>query len=165
MKVLGSPDAFGNVIFCDDVRVENTGKFMYIGVYPGHMHVHGTFPFAIPKLSIGISYYQRPTKFVTPIKFWIFLPGDPDDKPSIEAELPEEATKEAIAGALKLASSNLEPNNAFATIHSNFSFSNLTIQQPGLLKVRAVRGDELIRLGTVLIEAAVPQAAPTSPPQ
>jgi hypothetical protein len=154
MITLDSPDVFGHCIFCDDIRVENTGKFIYIGVYPAAMRVHGgAFPLVLPKLGIGITYSQRPEKFLKPIKFVMFLPGDADDKPSVESELPEEAVKDAVANAEKLKSMAIDSKNLFATIHANFNFAHLPIAKPGILKVRAVRGDQMIRLGSLLIEA------------
>lgn len=150
MITLDSADVLGHSVFCDEIRMESTGKLFYIGVYPGNMHVP-SFPIVLPRFGISITYLQRPTAFVTPIKFVIFLPGDADDKPSIVAELPEQAARDVIANVQKTIS--LDPANAFATVQTNFNFAMLPIPKSGLLKVRAVRGDNLFRLGTLLIEA------------
>lgn len=36
-----------DAIFCDDIRQENTGKFLFIGVYPGDL-IPSTIPAAFP---------------------------------------------------------------------------------------------------------------------
>jgi hypothetical protein len=151
MITLDSPDVYGSCIFCDDVRTENNGKFIYIGVYTGHMFVDSQFPLLIQKLVVGISYSQIPEKFISP-KFWVFLPGDNEDKPSIEALMPEETGRAALSQAM---SSKLpvEKNKIYANVQSNFTFFNLPIRMPGLIKVRAVRGEELLRLGSLFVRA------------
>jgi len=40
-------DVSADVIFCDDIRQEITGKFIFIGVYPGDL-VPGLLPAAFP---------------------------------------------------------------------------------------------------------------------
>jgi hypothetical protein len=37
----------GNVVFCDDVRVEASGKHTLVGVYPNGMGVPGNFPASV----------------------------------------------------------------------------------------------------------------------
>ena len=155
MKLVDAYDAWGYTIFCDDIRVEIGHKLTYVGAYGGRMLVHSSFPVAIAKLCLGIVYYQRLSKVVMPIKINVFLPGDPDEKPSVQAEMPPEATQQAIDSAEALASrANTEAASGFVTANMQLALTPLNISQPGLIKVRAVRGDELIRLGTLAVEAA-----------
>src|SRR5262249_10273063 len=99
MKTADPPDAWGYTIFCDDIRVEVGGKLTYVGSYGGRMGVYGTFPCVLPKIFLGIVYYQHLGKVELPIKFWVFLPGDADEKPSIVAEWPREAVEQSIREA------------------------------------------------------------------
>ena len=159
MITLDSQDILGHCTFCDEIRTENTGKLILIGVYPGKMVIHGgTFPLFMPRLGVSIVYMQRPEAFIAP-KFVIFLPGDDENKPSIEAELPPEVSEGSLENVKRLHAENVEPRNAFATVIANFNFGNLPIPKPGLLKVRVARGQELFRLGTIVIEAAPAPAA------
>lgn len=153
MITLDSGDVLGHCVFCDEIRVEITGKAFYIGVYPDVLHVP-SFPFVLPRLGIAITYLQRPNNFMPPLKFVVFLPSDPDDKPSVVAELPEQATKDALANAEKRKSTSLDPLNTYITVHANFNFAMLPIAKSGLLKVRAVREDNLFRLGSLKIETS-----------
>jgi hypothetical protein len=163
MITLDSADVLGHCVICDEIRVENNGKCFYIGVYTAKMLIHSaTFPVTLPRLGIAITYMQRPEAFISP-KFCIFLPGDDEGKPSIEAELPEDAIKGALENAKNLQAKMPDAKNAFATLHANFNFANLKIAKPGLLKVRIARGQELFRLGTIMIEAApLPSPQPSA---
>jgi len=161
MKLVDAPDAWGYTIFCDDIRVEIGHKLTYVEVYGGRMLVHGAFPAAISKLCLGIVYYQRLSKGVLPVKINVFLPGDPDEKPSVQAEMPPEATQHAVESSEALESrAHTKPASSFVTANMQLALTPLTISQPGLILVRAVRGDELIRLGTLVVDAAteVPQS-------
>ena len=49
-------------IVCDDVRVENTGKLIIIGMYSeDKIIVHSSFPYTHPSLSLFL-YFQGPFK-------------------------------------------------------------------------------------------------------
>jgi hypothetical protein len=163
MIVADAPEAFGYTIFCDDIRMEIGGKLTYVGVYQsGTMLVPGSFPATVPKLALGIVYKQRHDKVVLPFTLWIFFPGDAEDKPSIIAEMPEQAARTAIQEA-KATAEKLTTEGVFATLNSQFAIMPLHIAQPGLLRVRAVRGKQLIGLGSLNIIPASPD--PHAPPQ
>ena len=161
MKLLDAPDAWGYTIFCDDIRVEIGNKLTYVGTYGGRMVVPGTFPATISKFCLGVVYYQRMSKGVLPVRINVFLPGDPDEKPSVQAEMPPEASQQAVESAKELASRvETEEAAAFVTAYMQFALTPATIAQPGLIKVRAIRGDEMIRLGTMEIRSATAIAPP-----
>jgi hypothetical protein len=165
MKLRDAPDIFGYTIFCDDIRQETGGLVSLVGVYRARMFVHGTFPIAIPKFGFAISYFQRRELVLPgPVRIQIALPGDADEKPSIETEIPADTAEKALAEALQFATSvGTEPN--FASVHANFTLAPLLFNCPGLIRVRAVRGDELVRLGSLRVlqgTATGPPAAPVS---
>jgi hypothetical protein len=83
MTVLPIPEIYGYTIFCDDIRQEVGGKISFVGVYSGTMFVHGEFPVTLPKFAFGISLMQRREILEPNIQVQIFLPGDPEDSPSI----------------------------------------------------------------------------------
>ncbi|MGX7873919.1 hypothetical protein ACVDG5_015240 [Mesorhizobium sp. ORM6] len=48
-----------SVIFCDDIRMENNGKLIYIGVYNDDILFNGPFPWALPGgLRCAIRYHE-----------------------------------------------------------------------------------------------------------
>src|SRR5262245_37914257 len=85
-----SPKAFGMTFFCDDFGTESTGKHMYIGVHTAVLNVHVPFPYVVPKFVFIIHYAEQPDAFSDDLVLRIFLPGDPDDAPSIEVSVPKE---------------------------------------------------------------------------
>jgi hypothetical protein len=132
------------------------------------MVVHGDFPCLLPKIALGVVYYQKKPDVVLPIRFWIYLPGDLDETPSIQAETPKEVSEHAIAESERI-NEQLQSEalaGGFMTQYAQFSFTNLLIPKPGIMKVRAVRGEELIRLGTLEILRAPQEGdSPPIPPQ
>jgi hypothetical protein len=164
MITVDTPDAWGYTLFCDDIREEIGNKLTYVGTYGGRI-VCDEFPFVLPKIALGIVYYQRCNKVVLPIRYWIFLPGDTEEKPSIVQDHPYEKSRVAVKDANALAA-RLGTNAVFTATYSQLSLVNVTIRQPGLVMVRAVREDELIRLGTLEIALAPDRATrPATPAQ
>lgn len=154
MDTITPSDFYGHTIFCDDIRQEASGKVTFIGTYTDHMVVHGDFPLLLPKFGLWIQYNQRPTHVIRPIQFGIFLPGDDDDKPSIILQIPDEKTDAAIKKAGYLVSDlslSEAKNPTFVGLGSQTVFSPFIIPGPGLIKVRAIRGDKLFRLGSLAV--------------
>ena len=81
MKVRPTPEVFGHATFCDDIRMVVGNKLTFVGYYFDLMLVNSEFPVTIPRFCVAVSYSQQRGKLIFPIKFVIFLPGDPDDKP------------------------------------------------------------------------------------
>jgi hypothetical protein len=151
MITVDPPVAFGHTIFCDDIRFEVGGKLTYVGAYAqGKMFVHSPFPVVLPKLCLGISYFQKATEVILPTKFMVFLPGDTEDKPSITSEPTEKDARQALAAAHDLAI-KLKIEIGLAHIHTQIVIAPLNLTQEGVIRVRAVRGDELIRLGGISV--------------
>src|ERR1700730_17425735 len=163
MITADGPEAYGYTIFCDDIRAEIGGKLTFVGAYTTEMFVHGTFPIILPKFALGIVYHQRHDSIVLPVKFWIFVPGDPDEKPSIEAGMPEEAAEQTIANVKTMAAAAQGTiQQPYATLFSQMILTPFPIREPGILKVRAVRGDRLIRLGALRIKVADQSQVPVA---
>jgi len=137
-----APDFVGRAIFCDDIRFEIDQKITYVGVYSGGMTIRSDFPATIPKFGISITFAQKKELFIPSIGIKVFMPGDPDDKPSIEAEaaLPQELQS-------KVSSSQ----GPMILLGTNIILSPFTIQSPGVIRVRALREGVLHRLGALQV--------------
>jgi hypothetical protein len=158
MITLDGPDFYGYTIFCDDIRHEVGGKVSYIGVYRERLYVHGSFPFVVPKFGFGITCLQKARLFLPISKLVIFLPGDADDKPSIEAEGPPPGYERDAREAAEEDSSN--PHGQIR-VAANVVIGPVEISQPGFIKVRACRNnDELIRCGMLDIQQHPKVTAP-----
>jgi hypothetical protein len=156
MPLVPAPDVYGYTIFCDDIRREVDGKFSFIGAYSGTMFVHVPFPVTLPIFGLAITLFQKKTIFVPEVGLQIFLPGDPEDAPSIQAK-GHESTEGAVAAATAAATDALHPDargpeeDRYVILHNQLRFTQLMIKQPGVVKVRAVIGDDMIRLGSLRV--------------
>jgi hypothetical protein len=159
-KMVDSPDVFGSTVFCDDTRMEATGKLIHIGVYQGVMSIHVPFPVRLPTFSFAISLAQRVSIFNPKVTYRIFLPGDPDDASSDEASIVAEMN-EANPGDLIKQADTLsdamgvrEESRQFVRLFTNMAFQTLEIKQPGAIKVRADIAGIRYRLGNLAVGPA-----------
>jgi hypothetical protein len=166
MAVIDFPDIGGHTLFCDDIRQETSGKTTYVGSYGAIMFVHGPFPFVLPKFAFGITLFQRASNFVPGLNVRIYLPGDDENgPPSIQTEI-----REVDAGAAMQQATihsdylDKQPGSppTFIALVANLIFAPLELKSPGSIKVRAIRGDDIIRLGALSI-AAAPTNTPAAP--
>src|ERR1700730_15686038 len=159
MALLDSSHAYGWTTFCDDIRQEIGGKFCYIGVYNGFMVVHGTLPVTLPKFCLAITLLQRREILDVNIGLRIFLPGDEDDTPSIRADFAETAQGIIAEQTAEQAAHLPKSDFSYVAMHAKLIFSPFTITQMGDLRVRALRADDLIRLGAIRIIPPQPEAS------
>jgi hypothetical protein len=135
---------FGYTIFCDDVRQENSGKFLYIGVYAADMIIHGQPPGVLPTFAAIIHYAEQADEQGDAIiRLKMYVPGT--DQPI--ADLPvDPATMKSVP-----LPPYLEGEDRIIRASIPLKFSPLVIPQEGLIKVRAYRGEDELRLGTLRV--------------
>ena len=155
--LLDSPDIFGHTIFCDDIRLEVGGKVTYVGAYTGTMNIHAMFPVTLPKFAIAIFFNQKKEIFTANLGLRIFMPGDTQDKASIEGEVEEIPSGVAEQNVIE----NSAPDKNYTLMGTSMVFAPFIIKEPGLIKVRVLRDSKMHRLG-VLRVVAVP--IPTQQP-
>jgi hypothetical protein len=157
VKLVDAPDIFGSTVFCDDTRLESTGKLIHIGVYQDVMSIHVPFPFQLPTFSFAISLAQRINIFNPKITYRIFLPGDPDDASSDEASIIAETDEVSPGSSVKQADAVSEAFGVpaeyreFVHSHANMEVRPLEIKQPGTIKVRADIGGNRYRIGVLSV--------------
>jgi hypothetical protein len=148
----------GSAIFCDDVRQEMNGKQILIGIYTTEMIIHPSFPAALPTFAVVVRYTERRSENYLPVTFKIFVPGQ--DDAAFEAEVSKEQL-EAVPY-----SEDKEPDPQ-VLIGFAAQFRNFVIPEPGYIKVRAYRGDDEIKIGSMRIRLSDHPLDPTgvaSPP-
>ena len=148
--LLDSPEIFGHTIFCDDIRFEVDGKFTYVGVYQGTMYVHAVFPVTLPKFAIAISFYQKKEIFTPSLGLRVFMPGDTEDKASIEGEIKGGSSDAEIRATIESSDSE----KPFVQLGTTAIFTSFVINKPGLIKVRILRNSEMHRLGILRVVSA-----------
>jgi hypothetical protein len=149
-----APEAYGYTIFCDDIRVEVGNKLTFVGVYTVGMMINASFPIVMPKLAFHVVYMQRRPNVISTNKFLVFLPDATGDEPSFRFDVPMGAVEQAtnVPGDRPFPGEDV----VYASIGVQFGLQNVVISQPGLIKVRAVRGDRLVRLGSLSVLAPPP---------
>jgi hypothetical protein len=163
MALLPAPDIYGYTIFCDDIRQEFDGKFFLIGVYSGVMIVHIPFPAKLPTFAMRATVFQRKKIFIPKVTLRVLLPGENEDTASIQIEAGE-TMEGAIVAATSAEVDSLYPDtqipneDRYVSLHANMKFVQFEIKQPGVMKVRAVVGDNIVRLGGIRISPP-PQAS------
>jgi hypothetical protein len=162
MVLLPAPDIYGYTVFCDDIRQESDGKFIFIGVYSGAMIVHVPFPVKLATFAMSTTILQRKEGFVPRIGLRVFLPGDAEDVASIQIEAGE-TVDGAILAATSAMIDTLHPDTQipneerYVSMLANSKFVQLEIKQPGVIKVRGVIGDNMVRFGIMRVSPP-PQA-------
>ena len=151
--------ASGYVIFCDDIRHELQNKNSYMGVYRSELYAPEPFPYNLPKFAMSINYIEdREPPSTGPVTVKIYLPGDSDGHPSIETDLPvEDARNQPIPPIFH----NIPLSERRLGITFDLILAPLTLQREGEIKVRAYRGDEEIKLRTLVVQG--PPASSQSP--
>jgi hypothetical protein len=153
MTVIAPITPYGYTIFCDDLRQEVNGKWIYIGVYTADMIIFGSPPMSLPTFVAAITYRERPHESDAPVKIKMFVPGS--DNAAAELDLPVTVMRSAQFSPETEGEDRMY--SAFIPIKS---FS-LPLRQGGLIKIRAYRGHDEIRLGSLEVKF---QAAPGNPP-
>jgi len=148
MTEVNWPTPFGYTIFCDDIRHELDGKTTLVGIYATDMIFRIPLPAILPKLGFVIKYFERPGESSDPVKIQIFLPGDEQDKPTIEAELPYEEMR------ARPPPSDPEAKDPRIGVSLNLGMAPFKVAKEGRIKVQAIRGSEVIRLGSLRVKVA-----------
>ncbi len=157
MTVFQSTPPWGFTVFCDDVRLEANGKLLYIGVYPGDMVIYGILPALIPSFAALVRYSEKPGESTDRVTIKVFPPGGDDPIVAIELD------------TVMLRSTNLSTDvpNEEQLVSSlvPIRISPMPIEHEGRIRVRAYRGNDEIRLGTLNVRVLPPnQVSIPSPP-
>jgi hypothetical protein len=151
----------GFVIFCDDLRQEVGGKVSLMGVYNGFMFTGLPFPTQIARLGIYMNYFEPAELELTPLSFKVILTPDAEEPVTmIESQLDAPALPPPPAAA-HLAPSE-KTRRSFAQV---IILNSIQLAKPSTLKVRAYRGDEEVRLGTLRIESQPPATVVANAPK
>lgn len=143
MKSIAPTTPYGYTIFCDDVRLEASGKSIYIGIYRDSLILNTQLPSVLPKFCLVIHYFERPNESKEPVTVHVYLPDDQVGSPTHTAELP---IQDARQNPLEPETPDADP---IIGVISHLMFSPLALKSEGRIRVRAYRGDFEIRLGTL----------------
>jgi hypothetical protein len=132
----------GYTIFCDDIRHEASGKATYVGIYKSVMFLRGEMPVTLPKICFAILLREEPQS-KEPVTIKIFFPGQGDeDEPGASIGMQLQNVPETPP------SSEFTMRDAWMLLE----VPNAKIEQYGKFRVRAYRGGDEIRLGTLVVQ-------------
>jgi len=154
MKMKKCETPFGYAIFCDEVRIENTGKQIYIGVYNYEMVIPTGFPVRLRSLAVIANLAERPNESRDDVKFIVSYSGI--DKPIAETIVPR-----ADLDALPAPQREPEDGDLFDPIMAMtvvFNMVDVNLSGPGRITVAAERGSESIHLARLKVShSPIPQ--------
>lgn len=132
----------GLSIFCDDIRDEVRGQKTLVGVHSGDLVVERGLPVILPALAIYVTVVEPWEEATGPLTVKIYVPGESGDRVVVDTDLPVDRRDGAggVSG----------PSECLFNMLS-FRLSPLLIEKEGRIRVRAYKGDEEIRLGTLLV--------------
>lgn len=149
-------EPLGITLFCDDIRFEQNQKITFVGAYGPEMLVFGNLPAVLPKLGFYVQI-RLPPDSAKPSRVNIYFPDSKDDEPAVTAEIspPDEneveKTKKGLgAGTIAILATNIP-----------IVISPAVINSEGLIKVRVVCGDTILKAGTLKITRIDAPLSPT----
>lgn len=147
MKKAMSPPYCGRTIFAEDVRLEKSEQLTIVGVISGI--VVESFPNILPKLAMVIDYQQTQDQPVIPVIIRAYAPGS--DEPIFEHEHSSEALTGATEPSLGQVRESIYPGVKVRRIVQVAVLTVVSISEPGWIRVRGFRGDEVLAMGSILI--------------
>jgi hypothetical protein len=106
-----------------------------------------SWPVTISKLSLVITYHENIETFISVSEIRVYLPGEPEDKPSFRIQPPLKEALEAISPPRPF-DDDADLMKGFVT---NTIISPFVMQQEGRIRVIAYIGDDTFKLGSLYI--------------
>ncbi len=131
------------VIYCDDVRDERSGKRIYVGVYKATMFVP-EFPALLPKFCVVLTLQYSADRAPDKLRFLVLR----DDELIAEKTLPDGEPKKPF---LNKEAEGMDGPLCNATIQ--FDFSPFEVAGPCTIKVRAEVDGTMIRTSGLRIRS------------
>lgn len=153
-------DAYGTVIFCDDIRFEQQGTYSLIGCYGPEIRIPAEFPVTLPKLGILVQLRIPPKDQKSILKIGIFVPGTTaDGGATILYDL-------AKPQALPKTSSAAAASDTEMVMYMNHPllYSPFNLPSPGAIIVRLFIDEKSTLLGSLNIEHVPPQTTAQQQP-
>lgn len=150
----------GLAIFCDEVRVENTGKVLIIGGYFGGEVIFHTpaFPVLVPMFTIFVNVYVDRAEADRPITIHGYMPWDVEGEPTINLK---PSSPPQISDSVKAAMD--EDDQIYIGFTLPIRLSPFEVRGPGRLRVYAIRDDKRYRLGSIMLKHVPPPSDPSQP--
>jgi hypothetical protein len=133
-------------MFCDDIRAEDNGKHLLIGVYDDAIVIQSEFPIILPQLSFFV-------KLLEPISYRgksgliriYFEPHGSDAEVLLEIELPRDRWTKAD-------DPHFDPSAKYLNVNFLVKAVPFRVESPGYLRVRGYYDDDEVKLGSISVQ-------------
>jgi hypothetical protein len=143
--------SWGFSLFCDDLRLEVGGKLSIMGTYQNDIIFPNDAPFVMQKFVILVKYFEETDAFKDDISIRVYLPGDQKDIPTVTFPVPR-SNMQSSEPLYELE----EDQERILTLTVPLMFAPLSVGKEGFLKVRAVCGDVVTNLGSLMVRKIKP---------
>jgi hypothetical protein len=140
---------YGFVTFCDDIRLEIGGKKTLVGVYDSGMTLIGSAPLRVPRLQAIV--VLRTELMRLPLTGCVAIKHSISDRVLVSTDF--NITEFPATTAAPIENNEIDPVG-FYQQWWGFELSDIVIDQPCRIKVRAYIGGDEIRLGALNIDFA-----------
>lgn len=123
-----------------------------IGTYAGTMFVAGDPPYHIPKFGFLVEYLEGRNANSPPLVLQIYLPGDGDESPTYGFDLPPPPNDTPRDPLLS--------EESYVGSLIPILLAPFVVPSEGMIKVRMKRGDDHVRLGSLVVRTAPPVPTP-----
>lgn len=137
---------YGLTIFCDDVRTEDNGKHIYLGIYEGGINVVGPAPVILPSFafSIRVLEHKNDRDIKLQVRVLMCFNEDVSDEVLVDLEVPQDRWN-------ILDDPNSDPEAQYITSVFILKLSPFRINGSGYIRVRAFQEQEEIKLGSLQV--------------
>lgn len=151
--VQSPPEFFGRTIFAEDIRLERSGQFTIVGMFPGGIEVE-SFPAVLPRMAMLVEFQWRLGALKETARLAAYVPGMPLEHPIWETTvLPPEAEPTALDNITRAEQEGPFPGDLVSRGTSVVNMANIAVPQPGMLQVRAFVQDKVLAIGGLYFSA------------
>jgi hypothetical protein len=134
--IVGPKLPSGNVIFCDDIRLEASGKQTIVGMYGSEMYIQASGVAEIPFLYVIMRLMDDPDSYPRKVSFRVTK----DSQSGSEIIAQRDIDASGMPKDLKLPESFAEKSNVFVELTMAVRLENLKFDAPCRLRARVYRG-------------------------
>jgi hypothetical protein len=151
--VQAPPEFFGRTIFAEDIRLEKTGQFTIVGMFPGGIEVEN-LPAVLPRMAMLVEFQWRLGALKETARLAAYMPGMPVDEPIWETTvLPPEPDPPALEKITLAERDGPFPGELISRGTSVVNMANIQVPRSGMLQVRAFVADKVFAIGGLYFSA------------
>lgn len=145
----------GFSVFCDDIRREDNGKELYLGVYTGAMvfPADSEFPLHLTSIAISVTYWEAPHSSEEPVTIKVFLPGEHEEAAAEAMVLPAGPRPDGPTFHATDRPED-EASDLLMRLKATIRISPVELKQVGEIRVRAFVGEHKVKLGSLSVMVA-----------